>query len=138
MPEEESLRFILEDEAGEEHEYEVIGTFTLDDRDYIALLPTEDPEEGVKLLGFHAGEQDELLLDSIEDDEEYRRAAEAFEDIFNGNIPADLFEEVPPEDEDLEFLDDDWNSDVDWDKEDWDTEDELSLEDSEERENKDE
>ena len=105
MPENESLRFILEDEAGEEQEYEVIGTCTLGERDYIALLPVDDEEDGVKLLGFHAGEDDELLLDPIEDEEEYDEAAKAFEDIFNGNIPVDIFEEEPVEEafeEDME------------------------------------
>ncbi len=126
MPENESLRFILEDEAGEEQEYEVIGTFTLGERDYIALLPVEDGEDGVKLLGFHAGEDDELLLDPIEDEEEYDEAAKAFEDIFNGNIPVDIFEEEPGE----EAFEEDMEEEIE--------EDYLSEGVSEERENEDE
>ena len=93
MPENESLRFILEDEAGEEQEYEVIGTFTLGERDYIALLPVEDGEDGVKLLGFHAGEDDELLLDPIEDEEEYDEAAKAFEEDMEEEIEEDYLSE---------------------------------------------
>ena len=99
MPEEESLCFILEDDKGMEHEYEVIGTFTLEDRDYIALLTTEEPEAGVKLLHFFGGAEDELLLEPIADDQEYQEAASAFEDLFNGNIPVDLFDEEENEDE---------------------------------------
>ena len=53
MPGEESLRLILEDETGEEQEYELIGTFAFEDRDYMGLLPVEKPEEGVLILGFH-------------------------------------------------------------------------------------
>lgn len=93
MPGEESLRLILEDETGEEQEYELIGTFAFEDRDYMGLLPVEKPEEGVLILGFHPGKEDEVLLDPIEDEEEYQRAAEAFEDIFNQRIPMDTFEE---------------------------------------------
>ena len=51
MPGEESLRLILEDETGEEQEYELIGTFAFEDRDYMGLLPVEKPEEGVLDVG---------------------------------------------------------------------------------------
>ena len=50
-------------------------------------------------LSFYAGENDEVMLEPIEDDSEYERAAALFEDLFNGNIPVDLFDEEENEDE---------------------------------------
>lgn len=85
----ESLRLWLEDENGEEWEYELFGTFGLDGKDYMALLPVseeEEPDREVLLYGFHAGPEDEIILDPIEDGEELERAAQAFEDIFNGGL----------------------------------------------------
>lgn len=105
---EESLRFWLEDEAGREREYEVVGTFTVEEKDYIAMIPMEpeDPEEAGKvvLMGFHPGEQDQVILDIIEDDEEYEQAAEIFENLFNDMAEIEAYpeEEEEPEWEDEE------------------------------------
>ncbi len=77
----------------------------------------EKPEEGVLILGFHPGKEDEILLDPIEDEEEYQRAAEAFEDIFDQRIPMDTFEEqeefetgeFEPEEFELEDFDEEFD-----------------------------
>lgn len=80
---EESLRVWLEMEDGEEREFEVVGTFYLDDQDYMALLSLEEGEEGeVYLIGFHGGENDEVIFDPITDDELYQEVSETFEDLF--------------------------------------------------------
>lgn len=86
MEEEVSLRFWLDAGDGQEREYEVVGSFSWDEKDYLALIPMEGGDGGVQLLGFHAGPEDEVILDPIEDDEEYAEAAEVFEDLFNGWI----------------------------------------------------
>ena len=95
--EEMTVTLTLDD--GSELECVVLTVFEAGGRDYIALLPTEDPEDGVKLLHFFGGAEDELLLEPIADDQEYQEAASAFEDLFNGNIPVDLFDEEENEDE---------------------------------------
>lgn len=90
---EESLRIWLETEEGEEREFEVVGTFVLDDQDYMALLSLEEGEEGeVYLIGFHAGEDDEVIFDPITDDETYQKVSETFEALFKSADEAPLEE----------------------------------------------
>ncbi len=96
---EESIRMWLEEADGREREYEAVGTFALEERDYMALRPVEDGEDGqVILVGFHGDEEDRLILDPIEDEDEYELAAEVFEALFNGeaeietDYPEDFWE----------------------------------------------
>ena len=85
-----SLRFWLADSEGQEREYEAAGIFELDGSNYMALVPVseaeaEEPE--VYLMGCHGDQEDRIVLEPIEDDEEYARAAQVFTDIFNEQIP---------------------------------------------------
>ena len=95
MPEDETLCFVLEDEEGNEKEYEVVGTFEAEGKSYIALIPMDDPAGEVRLLSFYAGENDEVMLEPIEDDSEYERAAALFE----GQVPVEYYEIEYPEKE---------------------------------------
>ena len=53
----------------------------------------------MRLLSFYAGENDEVMLEPIEDDSEYERAAALFEDLFNGQVPVEYYEIEDPEKE---------------------------------------
>lgn len=102
--EEESIRIWLEGQDGQEREYEVIGTFATEEGQYIALRPMDEPEDTVVLARYGSGEQGELLMDGIEDDEEYEIAGQVFEALFNGEAeietePTEEWE-VQEEDED--------------------------------------
>ena len=99
MPEDETLCFVLEDEEGNEKEYEVVGTFEAEGKSYIALMPMDDPAGEVRLLSFYAGENDEVMLEPMEDDSEYERAAALFEDLFNGQVPVEYYEIEDPKKE---------------------------------------
>jgi Protein of unknown function (DUF1292). len=65
---------------GSEIECHVLGTFEVDDIEYIALVPV-DGEEEVYLYRY---EEDENGIDliNIEDDEEFDIASEAFYELF--------------------------------------------------------
>ena len=58
----------------------IIGTFDVDDRAYIALLPEDDGE--VLLYRYHELEGDEIELSNIEDEKEFNIVAEAFHELF--------------------------------------------------------
>lgn len=91
---EESLRIWLEDEAGQDHEYELIGVFGFEEKDYMVLQEVhgEERSEEVFLVGFHGGPEDEIIFDPIEDDEEYRRVSKVYDDIFRGGMESyDLY-----------------------------------------------
>lgn len=76
----------LELEDGAALECEALASFTAADKSYIALIPTKDNEKGiVYLYRIIEGEDDSILLENIEDEEEYQEAADLFEEIFAVN-----------------------------------------------------
>lgn len=80
----------LEDEQGNEHEFEIVDNLEVDGKEYYALLPYfENPEdmdkadaEGAYELNIMQLEKegDEDILSSIEDDKEYQKIAAMFEE----------------------------------------------------------
>lgn len=72
---EEVETITLTTDDGEELNCTILGTFDVDDKQYIALLP-EDSED-VFIYGFSEAE-DDIKLEKIESDEEYDKAGEAF------------------------------------------------------------
>ncbi|MBZ2174477.1 DUF1292 domain-containing protein [Schnuerera sp. xch1] len=73
----EHINLVLED--GGEMECHVLGTFEVEDNEYIALVPIED--EQVFLYRYEE-EDGEMDLINIEDDEEFEIASEAFYALF--------------------------------------------------------
>ena len=73
--EDEELYITLEFEDGTELEAEIMGTFDLDGKEYIALLP-DDGSDDVYIYGYKEVGDDEFELIDIEDDDEFERAAE--------------------------------------------------------------
>lgn len=89
------ITLVLDD--GEEVECQVIGTFEVEDIEYIALLP-EDVEE-VYIYRFSEDENG-IDLKNIEDDEEFEIVKEAFYALFGDDEYYDDYdEEYDDEDE---------------------------------------
>ena len=78
--EDEELVITLEFEDGTEVEAEIMGTFDLDGKEYIALLP-DDGTDDVYLYGYKEVGDDEFELIDIEDDEEFERVAAEFDKL---------------------------------------------------------
>ncbi|MTI47031.1 MAG: DUF1292 domain-containing protein [Firmicutes bacterium] len=86
------------DDCGCEHEHEgyqmiyltldddselncyVLGTFEVEEKSYIALLPEED--ERVLLYEYVEVDEDEIELKNIESDDEFEIVSEAFNELF--------------------------------------------------------
>lgn len=81
--------FTLTDEAGNESEFELLGELTLDDNTYLALIPMEGDEDEYVILKIEVDENGDELLVTIDDDDEFDRVADAFEDTFMGEIDLD-------------------------------------------------
>lgn len=81
--------FTLTDEEGNESDFEFIGRIELDDNTYVALLPVEGAEDEYVILKVEKDENGEEFLGTIEDDEEFDKAADAFEDEFMSEIDYD-------------------------------------------------
>ena len=81
---EENLTVTLTLDNDEVLECAVLTIFSAGDRQYIALLPLEDPEDteegDVFIYRFEEDENGEPTLDNIEDDDEYELAADAFDE----------------------------------------------------------
>ena len=78
--------YTLTDEDGVEGQYEEIGVAEVDDKVYHALVLLDDNGEPVGdeyiILRETEDEEGEFFLESIEDDEEFDRVADLFDDEF--------------------------------------------------------
>ena len=94
---------VLTDEDGQEREFSIVDVIEVDGREYAILVPTDethdddDADEAVILRIDHDEDDNEVLVD-IEDDEEWERVAEAWEQMLD-------------EEEDEDMDDDDWEED---------------------------
>jgi len=93
---EEILTITLED--GTEVECAVIALFPVGEKDYIALLPLENEEDGeVFLYGYEEFEDGSFELISIESDEEYEAVTQAFDEILDEAELDELFDDEQEE-----------------------------------------
>ena len=81
--------FTLTDEEGNESDFEFIGRIELGENTYVALVPVDGDEEEYVILKAAKDENGEEYLSTIEDDEEFDKAADAFEDEFMSEIDYD-------------------------------------------------
>ncbi len=91
----EELFTLTDDESGEESQFALIGQLELDGQQYLALVPAEsenDDEEAYEeyvILKVTEDENGEELLVTIDDDDEFERVADAFEDQFMNEVDLD-------------------------------------------------
>ncbi|MBP5230539.1 MAG: DUF1292 domain-containing protein [Clostridia bacterium] len=81
--------YTLTDEDGNVSDFELIGQIELDGKTYYGLVPLEGESDEYVLLRGTAGENGEEMLETIDDDEEFERAADAFEDRFMSDLDLD-------------------------------------------------
>lgn len=82
--------FTLTDEDGEEKQFQLLGSCEVDGSEYLALIPLEenDAEEYV-ILKREIDEDGEDILVTIDDDDEFDRVADIFEDELFGEVDYD-------------------------------------------------
>jgi len=81
--------FTLTDEEGNESEFELLGELNIDDITYLALIPLDGDEDEYVILKIEVDENGDELLVTIDDDDEFDKVADAFEDTFMGEIDLD-------------------------------------------------
>lgn len=87
--EEEFPILILIDEEGVEHEFEMLAELEIDDEKYRVLVPfdeeeseeLDDEEVEVVILKVVQDEEGNELLSDIEDDEEWEKVADAWQEL---------------------------------------------------------
>ena len=73
-------KILLTDESGEEIEFFVDAEFELDGQTYIILCENEDDEDA--LVYKLSGTDDDLILTEIEDDDEFERVVEFYDNSY--------------------------------------------------------
>ena len=82
-------RITLTDEDGNETEFYVIGDMEIDGKIYVAFEPCENENDEYVILRVETDENGEENLVTIDDDEEFDKVADAFEDEFMDEIDLD-------------------------------------------------
>ena len=90
LPEEEQVEtFTLTDEDGNEIEFELIGSGEVDGVMYYAMIPAEEAKDENRdtfeyvILKSEVDENGDESLFTIDDDEEFDRIADFFDDMFS-------------------------------------------------------
>lgn len=91
--EEEFDQVTLTLEDGSELVCDVIAIFPCDGRDYIALLPEDDPDGDFLLYRFIDHGDENYDLDDIESDEELEAASDAFDELLDSEDFDEMFED---------------------------------------------
>ncbi len=85
--------FTLTDEEGNESQFALIGELEIEGQIYLALVPADnDDADEYVVLKVEVDENGEELLVTIDDDDEFDRVADAFEDQFLGEFDMDAEE----------------------------------------------
>lgn len=86
--------YTLTDEDGNESEFQLIGKEELDGQTYIALIPLEDNDDGsYVILKMAEDENGESIFVSIDDDDEFEKVANFFDEKLIPEIDYDEKEE---------------------------------------------
>ncbi|MBQ9428791.1 MAG: DUF1292 domain-containing protein [Clostridia bacterium] len=86
--------FTLTDETGKESEFELIGTCEFEGKTYYALIPVEDGAEEYVILRLETDDAGEEMLVTIDDDDEFDRVADYFEDELFDTVDYDAGEDA--------------------------------------------
>ena len=79
---------LTDDETGEEQDFEIWARATIDEKLYYALVPVED--DGNEYVILKATEEgDEVIFETIDDDEEFEKAEDYFNDLLFGEVDYD-------------------------------------------------
>lgn len=81
--------FTLTDDEGNENQFELIGSQEIDGNIYYALVPVENDNDEYVILKSDVSEDGEEILVTIDDDDEFERVADLFDDELFGEIDYD-------------------------------------------------
>ena len=89
--------FTLTDEEGNESQLELLGKLELEGCMYVALIPFEGEDDEYVILKISTDDEGNEILLTIDEDEEFDKVADAFEDSFMGEY--DLDDDISDEDD---------------------------------------
>ena len=80
---------LTDEETGEEVDFQLIARATIDDVLYFALVPADDEECEEYVILRVTEDGDDLILESIDDDDEFEKAEDYFNDLLFGEADYD-------------------------------------------------
>lgn len=85
---ENNIVTLTDEDTGEEQDFELYASAVIDDKLYYALVPTD--EEGDEYIILSASEDGEdIIFETIDDDEEFDKVAEYFDDLLFSDVDYD-------------------------------------------------
>lgn len=81
--------YILTDEEGNENKFELQGSLELEGITYLALIPIDETDDEFVILKVETDEDGEEILVTIDDDDEFDKIADIFQDELFSNIDYD-------------------------------------------------
>ena len=79
---------LTDEETGEDKEFELLAQATIDEKVYYALVPANEESEEYAILRV-TEDGDDLILESIDDDDEFAKAEDYFNDLFFNEVDYD-------------------------------------------------
>ncbi len=79
---------LTDEETGEDKEFELLAQATIDENLYYALVPANEESEEYAILRV-TEDGDDLILESIDDDDEFAKAEDYFNDLFFNEVDYD-------------------------------------------------
>ena len=79
---------LTDEETGEEKDFELLARAELDGKLYFALVPADEESEEYVILSVEE-DGDDLILETIESDEEFEKVEDYFNDLFFNEIDYD-------------------------------------------------
>ncbi|MDD2555114.1 MAG: DUF1292 domain-containing protein [Syntrophaceticus sp.] len=72
---------LLEDDEGQEHEFNLVYKFMMDDNEYVVLQPVDGDEQ--VLFKYSQNEDGEDFLYYIEEEEEWEKAVDTYQNMLS-------------------------------------------------------
>lgn len=85
---ESNIITLTDEETGEEQNFELYARATIDDKDYFALVPCDDEADEYVILRATI-DGDDILFETIEDDDEFEKVEDYFNDLLFSEVDYD-------------------------------------------------
>ena len=80
---------LTDEESGESQDFELLASATIDDKLYYALVPAGDDEAEEYIILNVTEDGDDLVLSSVDDDDEFEKVEDYFNDLLFSEVDYD-------------------------------------------------
>ncbi|MBR5242470.1 MAG: DUF1292 domain-containing protein [Clostridia bacterium] len=80
---------LTDEETGEEEDFELLAEAVIEDKKYYALAPLNEEAEEYVILRVSEVEDNSIILESIDDDDEFEKVEDYFNDLLFNEVDYD-------------------------------------------------